>query len=165
MRITLITQVCGNMILYRNLGLTSLCLFLFFSITLGCEKLLIAVAPILGSDLFNYCKSPPWPLLNNRILVLKNFLINKKIKNVQRSESNRRNVSNQLERAALIQVNNFSFANSLHLEMINMGTKGIVNKSCKEASAAFIALQEWGTLSLSLYENKVNLKSLNYLNA
>ena len=109
-----------------------------------------AIAPILGSDLFNYCKSPTWPLINNRILVLKNFLRNKRKKNTQRSESNRRSVANQLEIAALIQVNNFSFANSLHLEKINYETRGVINKNYKEASAAFIALPEWGTLSLSL---------------
>ena len=88
-------------------------------ISLGCEKILLALAPLLGCDLLNYCKLPHWPLLNNRFLVLKNFLVNQKKKNNRKSDSNRKVIGVQLEKESLIQVNNFSFAHAIHLEMIN----------------------------------------------
>jgi hypothetical protein len=54
---------------------------------------------MLSTDLFNYCKLEPWPFLNNRILVLKNFLLYQKIRNDDRARRNRSNVVAQLEKA------------------------------------------------------------------
>lgn len=113
------------------------------------------MAPLLGSDLFNYCKLPPWPLLNNRFFVLKNFLVDQKKKNNRKIDSNRKSIGIQLEKAALIQVNNFSFAHAIHLEMINQKITGAVGRQYRAASTAFLALPEWGILALYPYENKV----------
>ena len=116
----------------------------------------MCLAPILNSDLFNYCKSYPWPLLSNRLLVLKTFLISKKINNNRKSASNQKTLSLQLQRAALILVNNYSFAHSLNMELINQNTKGVINQQYRKISMAFSALPEWGILALYPYESKVS---------
>ena len=130
----------------------------------GCEKLLLSLAPILNSDLFNYCKSFPWPLISNRLLVLKKFLIQKKINNNRKSESNQKNLSLRLQRAALILVNNYSFAHSLHLEFINQHIQGVISQHYRAVSMAFCSLPEWGILALYPYESKVSacMKYISY---
>ena len=114
------------------------------------------MAPILNSDLFNYCKSFPWPLISNRLLALKNFLIQKKINNNRKSESNQKNLSLRLQRNALILVNNYSFAHSLHLEFINQNIKGAISQHYRAVSMAFCSLPEWDILALYPYESKVS---------
>lgn len=88
-------------------------------------------------------------------MVLKNFLVNQKKKNNRKSDSNRKVVGVQSEKAALIQMNNFSFAHAINLEFINQKIIGPVGRQYRAASIAFLSLPEWDILALYPYENKV----------
>ncbi len=92
-------------------------------------------------------------------MVFKNFLINQKRRNNQRSESNKKNLALQLDREALIEVNNYSFAHALTLELINQNIIGPVGTQCRAISIEFLSLPEWGILPLYPFESKVKLLS------
>ena len=65
-----------------------------------------------------------------------------------------------MDREVLIEVNNYSFAHALTLELINQNIIGPVGTQCRAISIAFLSLPEWGILPLYPYESKVRNLSM-----
>ena len=61
-----------------------------------------------------------------RFDALMQFLMRRKISNHKRIISNRKKTENQFERKVLIELNNYCWTNSMHIEMINLNPSGPV---------------------------------------
>lgn len=120
----------------------------------GCQTILNTALKILDSQFIQHCSSSPWPLVRQRLDYLIKWCAQRIVEENKQKIRNQKSKQKQFENGILISVNNFSFANSLTMEVINQQIVGKIDQKYKAVANAFQALGEFEFMALHKYEPK-----------
>ena len=112
------------------------------------------IRKIINSQLIQHCVSPPWPEVRRRLDYLSKWFLQQIIETNKQKIRNVKATENRSFREDLISANNFSFANSLTMEVVNQKIVGKIDNKYRTAANAFQLLGEFEYLPLHEFEPK-----------
>lgn len=93
-------------------------------VLVGCQTVLGVIRKILDSQLIQHCVSPPWPEVRRRLDYLSKWFLQQIIGTNKQKIRNVKATENRSLREDFIGTNNFSFANSSTMEVVNQKVIG-----------------------------------------
>lgn len=106
----------------------------------------------MDSQLIQHCVSPPWPEVRHRLDYLNKWFIQQIVESNKQKLRNTKATESRSLRKDLIGANNFSFANSLTIEVINLKIVGRIDQKYRLASNYFQSLGEYEYLPMHKFE-------------
>ena len=116
------------------------------------------IRKIINSQLIQHCVSPPWPEVRRRLDYLSKWFLQQIIETNKQKIRNVMATENRSLRENLFSANNFSFANSLTMEVVNQKIVGRIDEKYKTVANAFQLLGEFEYLNLSRTEGDKDSK-------
>lgn len=123
-----------------------------YLLLLGCKTISETARRIVESHLLHYCNSPSWPNVRVRLDFVIKWCAQRIIEINQCKIRNTKSIANQFRKESLIGMNNYSFANSLAMEVINTKTVGNIDKKYKATATVFQSLSEYKFIPLYNFE-------------
>ena len=134
-------------------------------VLVGCQTVLGVIRKILDSQLIQHCVSPPWPEVRRRLDYLSKWFLQQIIVTNKQKIRNVKATENRSLREDLIGTNNFSFVNSLTMEVVNQKVIGKIDKKYRAAASAFQSLGEFEYLPLHEFEPNERRSRFKYYEA
>ena len=134
-------------------------------VLVGCQTVLGVIRRILDSQLIQHCVSPPWPEVRRRLDYLSKWFLQQIIGTNKQKIRNVKATENRSLREDLIGTNNFSFANSLTMKVVNQKVIGKIDKKYRAAASAFQSLGEFEYLPLHEFEPNERRSRFKYYEA